>query len=114
VAKKHHQEFIGLYHQHLQDENVELQEHHQPVRVTSRLPQSDDSSGTIPSMDSRNTFFTHSASVFDAGQIDWECTIEFPSEDENLERNNLSKSQWNAFRAPQSIDQTISSRQSTT
>jgi hypothetical protein len=70
VAKKLHQEFIG---------NVELQEHHQPVRVTSRLPRSDDSLGTIPSMDSRNTFFTHSASVFDASQIDWECTMEFPS-----------------------------------
>jgi hypothetical protein len=79
VAKKLHQEFIGLYHQHLQDEIVELKEHHQPVRVTSRLPRSDDSLGTIPSMDSRNTFFTHSASVYDAGQIDWECTIEFPS-----------------------------------
>jgi hypothetical protein len=79
VAKKLHQEFIGLYHQHLQDENVELQEHHQPVRITSRLPRSDDSLGTIPSIDSRNTFFTHSASVFDAGQIDWECTMEFPS-----------------------------------
>jgi hypothetical protein len=79
VAKKLHQEFIGLYHQHLQDKNVELQEHHQPVSVTCRLPRSDDSLGTIPSMDSRNTFFTHSASVFDAGQIDWECTMEFPS-----------------------------------
>jgi hypothetical protein len=79
VAKKLHQEFIGLYHQHLQDETVELQEHHQPVRVTSRLPRSDDSSGTIPSMDSRNTFFTHSASVYDASQIDWEYSMDFPS-----------------------------------
>jgi hypothetical protein len=79
MAKKLHQEFIGLYHQHLQDKNVELQEHHQPVRVTSRIPRSDDSSGTIPSMDSRNTFFTRSASVFDAGQIDWEYSMDFPS-----------------------------------
>jgi hypothetical protein len=79
VTKKLHREFIGLYHQHLQDEKVELQEHHQPVRVTSRFPRSDDSSGTIPSMDSRNTFFTHSASVYDASQIDWEYSMDFPS-----------------------------------
>jgi hypothetical protein len=79
VAKKLHQEFIGLYHQHLQDEKVELQEHHQPVRVTSRLPRSNDSLGTIPSKDSRNTFFTHSASVYDASQIDWEYSMDFPS-----------------------------------
>jgi hypothetical protein len=37
LAKKLHQEFTSLYHQHLQDENVELQENHQPARVTSRL-----------------------------------------------------------------------------
>jgi hypothetical protein len=30
-------------------------------------------------MDSRNTLFTHSASIFDASQIDWEYSIEFPS-----------------------------------
>jgi hypothetical protein len=30
-------------------------------------------------MDSRNTFFTHSASVFDASQIDWEYSMDFPS-----------------------------------
>jgi hypothetical protein len=59
VAKKLHQEFTGLCHQHLQDEDVELQENHQPVRVVaSRLPRSDDSSGTIQTMDSRTTFFT--------------------------------------------------------
>jgi hypothetical protein len=33
--------------------------------------------------------------------------------DDKLERNNLNKSQWNAFRTPQNIDQTISSRKST-
>jgi hypothetical protein len=64
VARKLHQELSGLYHQHLQDEKKELQDHYQPIRVTSRLPRSYDSSGTIPSMDSRNTFFTHSASIF--------------------------------------------------
>jgi hypothetical protein len=79
VAKKLHQELTGLYQQRLQNENKELQEHHQPIRVTSRLPRSDDSSGTIPSMDSRNTFFTHSASIFEVGQIDWECNTDFPS-----------------------------------
>jgi hypothetical protein len=79
VAKKLHQELSGLYHQHLQDEKKELQDHYQPIRVTSRLPRSDDSSGTIPSVDSRDTFFTHSASIFEVGQIDWECSMEFPS-----------------------------------
>jgi hypothetical protein len=79
VAKKLHQEFTSLYHQHLQDEKKELQENHHPVRVASRLPRSDDSSGTIPSMDSRNTLFTHSASIFEVGQIDWDYSIEFPS-----------------------------------
>jgi hypothetical protein len=79
VAKKLHHEFTGLYHQHLQDENVELQEHHQPVRVTSRLPRSDNSSGTIQTMDSRTTFFTHSASIFEDSQIDWEYSMEFLS-----------------------------------
>jgi hypothetical protein len=58
LAKKLHQEFTGLYRQH-------LHENHQAVRVTSRLPQSDDSSGTIPFMDSRTTFFTHSMSIFE-------------------------------------------------
>jgi hypothetical protein len=79
VAKKLHQEFTVLYHQHLQDEVVKLQENHQPVRVTSRLPRSDDSSGTFPSMDSRTTFFTHSASIFKTSQIDWEYSMDFPS-----------------------------------
>jgi hypothetical protein len=79
VARKLHQELSGLYHQHLQDEKKELQENHQLIRVTSRLPRSDDSSGTMPSMDSRNTFFTHSASIFEVGQIDWECNMDFPS-----------------------------------
>jgi hypothetical protein len=79
VAKKLHQDLTGLYQQQLQEEKKVLQEHHQPIRVTSRLPRSDDSSGTIASMDSRNTFFTHSASIFEVGQIDWECSMEFPS-----------------------------------
>jgi hypothetical protein len=79
VAKKLHQELSGLYHRHLQDEKKELQENHQLIRVTSRLPRSDDSSGMMPSMDSRNTFFTHSASIFEVGQIDWECNMDFPS-----------------------------------
>jgi hypothetical protein len=79
VAKKLHQGLTGLYQQHLQNEKKELQEHHQPIRVTSRLTRSDDSSGTLPSMDSRNTFFTHSASIFEVGQIDWECNMDFPS-----------------------------------
>jgi hypothetical protein len=79
VAKKLHQELSGLYHQHLQDEKVGLQDHHQPIRVTSRLPRSDDSLGTIPSMDSRNTFFTHLVSIFEVGLIDWDCSMEFPS-----------------------------------
>jgi hypothetical protein len=70
----------SLYHQHLQNNDVvELQENHQAVRVTSRLPRSDDSSSTIPSMDSRTTFFTHSASIFEDSQIDWEYSMEFPS-----------------------------------
>jgi ribosomal protein L29 len=30
-------------------------------------------------MDSRNTFFTCSASVFEAGQIEWEYSMDFPS-----------------------------------
>jgi hypothetical protein len=38
VAKKLHQEFTSLYHQHLQDEKKELRENHHPVRVASRLP----------------------------------------------------------------------------
>jgi hypothetical protein len=79
VAEKLHQELTGLYQHHLQDANVVLQEHHQPIRVTSRLPRSDDSLGMIPSMDSRNTFFTHSGLIFEVGQIDWECSMEFPS-----------------------------------
>jgi hypothetical protein len=79
LAKKLHQEFTGLYCQHLQDNYVELQENHQAVRVTSRLPRSDDSSGTIPSLDSRATFFTHSASIFERSQINWDYSIEFPS-----------------------------------
>jgi hypothetical protein len=79
LAQKLHQEFTSLYHQHLQDNGVELQENHQPVRVTSRLPRSDNSSGTIPFMDSRTTFFTHSVSIFKSSQIDWEHSMEFPS-----------------------------------
>jgi hypothetical protein len=90
LAKKLHQEFTSLYHQHLQDNCVELQENHQPVRVTSRLPQSDDSSGLIPSMDSRTTFFTHSASIFEDSQIDWEYSMEFPSV---VETNNSAQKQ---------------------
>jgi hypothetical protein len=38
LAKKLQQEFTSLYCQHLQDNNVELQENHQAVKVTSRLP----------------------------------------------------------------------------
>jgi hypothetical protein len=79
LAKKLHQEFTSLYHQHLQDNDVELQENHQAVRVTSRLPRSDNSSCTIPSMDSRTTFFTHLASIFEDSQINWEYSMEFPS-----------------------------------
>jgi hypothetical protein len=80
LAKKLHQEFTSLYYQHLQDDYVELQENHQPVRVTSKLPRSDNSSGRIPSpMDSRATFFTHSASIYEDSQIDWEYSMEFPS-----------------------------------
>jgi hypothetical protein len=79
VAKKLHQEFTGLYHQHLQDENKELPEKHHPVRVASRLPRSDDSLGTIQTMDSRNTLFTHSASIFEESQIDWEYSMEVPT-----------------------------------
>jgi hypothetical protein len=78
LAKKLHQEFTSLYHQHLQDNGVELQENHQAVRVTSRFPRSDDSLGMIPSMDS-TTFFTHSASIFEDSQIDWEYSMQFPS-----------------------------------
>jgi hypothetical protein len=33
----------------------------------------------IPSMDSRTTFFTHSASIFEASQIDWEYSMDFPA-----------------------------------
>jgi hypothetical protein len=79
LAKQLNQDSNRLYHQHLQYDGVELQENHQPVRVMSRLPRSDDSSGTIPSMDSRTTFFTHSASIFKDSQIDWEYSMEFPS-----------------------------------
>jgi hypothetical protein len=79
LAKKLEQEFTRLYLQYLQDENVELPANHQEIRVTSRRPRSDDSSGTIPSLDSRDTFFTHSASIFESNRIDWDCTIEFPS-----------------------------------
>jgi hypothetical protein len=68
-----------FYLQYLQDENVELLANHQAIRVTSRLPRSGDSSGTIPSLDSRDTFFTHSASIFESNQIDWDYSIEFPS-----------------------------------
>jgi hypothetical protein len=52
LAKKLHQEFTSLYLKHLQDNDVKLQANHQAVRVTSRLPRSNDSSGTIPSIDS--------------------------------------------------------------
>jgi hypothetical protein len=52
LAKKLHQEFTSVYLQHLQDNDVKLQANHQAVRVTSRLPRSDDSSGNIPSIDS--------------------------------------------------------------
>jgi hypothetical protein len=79
LAKKLEQEFTRLYLQYLQDENVELPANHQAIRVTSRRPRSDDSSGTIPSLDSRDTFFTHSASIYESNQIDWDCSIEFPS-----------------------------------
>jgi hypothetical protein len=30
-------------------------------------------------MDSRATFFSHSASIYDDSQIDWEYSMEFPS-----------------------------------
>jgi hypothetical protein len=30
-------------------------------------------------LDSRDTFFTHSASIFESNQINWDCKIEFPS-----------------------------------
>jgi hypothetical protein len=33
----------------------------------------------LPSMDSRTTFFTHLASIFEDSQIDWEYSMEFPS-----------------------------------
>jgi hypothetical protein len=89
-TNKLHQEFTGLYLQHLQENDVELQENHQAVRVTSRLPRSDDSSGTIPSMDSRATFFTHSASIYKDSQIDWEYIMEFPS---MFETNNSAQKQ---------------------
>jgi hypothetical protein len=79
LAKQLEQEFTRLYLQYLQDENVELPMNHQAIRVTSRRPRSDDSSGTIPSLDSRDTFFTHSASIFESNQIDWDYSIEFPS-----------------------------------
>jgi hypothetical protein len=79
LAKKLDQEFTGLYLQYLQDENVELPVNHQAIRVTSRLPRLDDSSGTIPSLDSRATFFTHLASIFENSQINWDYSIEFPS-----------------------------------
>jgi hypothetical protein len=79
LAKKLEPEFTRLYLQYLQDENVELPANHQAIWVTSRHPRSDDSSGTIPSLDSRDTFFTHSASIFESNQIDWDCSIEFPS-----------------------------------
>jgi hypothetical protein len=69
---------VEMY-EHLQDEKKELWENHHPVRVASRLPRSDDSSGTIQTMDSRNTLFTHSASIFEVSQINWEFSIEFPS-----------------------------------
>jgi hypothetical protein len=38
-----------------------------------------DSAGMIPSMDSRMTFFTHSASIYENSQMDWEYNMEFPS-----------------------------------
>jgi hypothetical protein len=57
LAKKLQQEFTGFYLQHLRENDMDLQENHQAVRVTSRLPRSDNSSGTIPSMDSRASFF---------------------------------------------------------
>jgi hypothetical protein len=80
LAKKLHQEFTSLYHKHLQDNCVELQENQQPARVTSRHPRSDNSSGTIPSMHSRATFFTHSpASINEDSQIDWKYSMEVPS-----------------------------------
>jgi hypothetical protein len=84
LAKKLHQEF------HLQHNDVELQENHQAVRVTHRLPRSDNSSGRIPSMDSRATFFTHSASIYEDSQIDWEYSMEFPSV---VETNNSAQKQ---------------------
>jgi hypothetical protein len=79
LAKQLEQEFTRLYLQYLQDENVELPVNHQAIRVTSRRPRSDDSSGTIPSLTSRATFFTHSASIFESNQIDWDYSIECPS-----------------------------------
>jgi ribosomal protein L29 len=43
-------------------------------------------------MDSRNTFFTHSASVYDASQIDWEYSMDFPSVVEtNISAQNQSR-----------------------
>jgi hypothetical protein len=96
LAKKLHQEFTSLYHQHLQDNGVELQENHQMVRVTSRLPRSDDSSGTIPSMDSRATFFIHSASINEDSQIDWEYSMDFPS----LVETNISAQQQGCPTSP--------------
>jgi hypothetical protein len=81
---------ISLYHQHLQDKYVELQENHQVGRVTSRLPRSDDSSGAIPFMDSRATSFTYSASIYEDSQIDWEYRMEFPSV---VETNNSAQTQ---------------------
>jgi hypothetical protein len=79
LAEKLEPEFTRLYLQYLQDENVELPANHQAIWVTSRRPISGNSSGTIPSLDSRDTFFTHSASIFESNQIDWDCSIEFPS-----------------------------------
>jgi hypothetical protein len=78
LAKKLEQEFTRLYLQYLQDENVEVPANHQAIRVTSRCPRSDDSSGTIPSLDSRDTFFTHLASIFEATKSTGIVALNFP------------------------------------
>jgi hypothetical protein len=79
LAQQLSRNFPNLYHQHLHNQGTDFKQRLQAPRVVSRLPRSDDSSGSTPSLNSRSTFFTYSASFFENHiQLDWSDCKQYP------------------------------------
>jgi hypothetical protein len=72
--------FPNLYYKHLHNQGTDFKEEtFQAPRVVSRLPQSDDSSGTSGTLDSsRSTFFTSTASFYNNIQLDLSDCDHYP------------------------------------